>query len=196
MHHIHYSSYNENVDKAEVQEEWDEYAAMKDEKEGCSGLDKPIRWIDKILPNLEAAEEYIRNHDSGWYNQLAVKYRADVPGLTSKTQEILQERAGRLRARANELSSNIHYKGVKSAFITCRNCGSKLASGYFGKSIVNNCPVCRSDLRPQSTLDLIAKAEANAKKAEKDLAVENAKLQKKAADKAEIQWLVKIEYHT
>lgn len=65
--------------------------------------------------------------------------------------------------RYMKLNTAIHYENVKSNFISCRNCGSKIASQYFGKTVKNNCPVCKEDLRPESLLLKIAKAKKNYK---------------------------------
>lgn len=195
-HNIHHSTYPENVNKKAVQAEWDEYAMHEDWQEGCSGLNADIRWIDYICQSYEEAEEYIEQHDKGWYDQLAVKYK-DFPELTkSKTYEILEERANRLQKRYIELRDKIHYQGCKSEFISCKSCGSKLASKYFNTRLNNTCPVCLADLRPKSTLDAISVAKKNAEKANADLKAELKKMKIKQDKKAKIRWLVKIEYHT
>jgi hypothetical protein len=176
---------------------WNDYAAHEDWQEGCSGLDKPIRWIDKpICENYEEAEMYISEHDKGWYDQLAVRFYDYGKVEPTKTYNTLKERSERLERRYVELRDNIHYKGVKSAYVSCRGCGSKLASVYFGDRIKNKCPVCMADLRPESTLQLIENAKENAEKARKDFKAEEKKLQQKTKSKAKLKWLVKIEYHT
>lgn len=190
-HNIRMTTYPEDVDKKAVQAEWDEYASHEDWQEGCSGLAQPIRWESPICESYEEAEKYIEAHDRGWYDQLAVRYRdVDRSVKHTKTYEVKAERAGRLRARYNEVQYAIHYAGVKSKFISCRSCESKIASTYIRS---NNCPVCGKDLRPESALAIIANAKKAAEKAEKEFAEEVAKEKKKSSV---IRWLVKIEYHT
>ena len=54
-HNIRHTTYPEKVNKKAVQAEWDEYAAHEGWQEGCSGLCQPIRWIDYICEDLDAA---------------------------------------------------------------------------------------------------------------------------------------------
>lgn len=84
---------------------------------------------------------------------------------------------------------------MKSAYVSCKNCGSKLASSYFGGRLGNNCPICGADLRPESTLTAINNAKANAEKAKKELRVEEKKINNKSKKNAKVVWLVKTEYH-
>ena len=192
-HVVNHGVYDENVNKKSVQAEWDEIAMHEDWQEGCSGLPNDIRWINHTCNDYDEAREYLEKNDNGWYDQLAVKF-LDYPELKkSKTLEMLEERAKRLCSRYVDLAYNkIHYANVKSQFISCRTCGSKLASSYIR---TNKCPVCFNDLRPASTLDLINKAKNNYEKAEKDVELEMKKLQEKQKKKAKVKWLVKIEYH-
>ena len=86
-HNIHFAEYSENVNKKQVQAEWDDYAAKEDWQEGSSGLGSDIRWIDHICESREEAEEYIRSHDKGWYDQLAVKFRKPT-NESAKTKDL------------------------------------------------------------------------------------------------------------
>lgn len=195
-HNIHHSVYPENVKKERVQAEWDEYAAREDWQEGCSGLASNIQWKSRICYDEAEAYAYLEKIDSGWYDQLAVRFY-DYPKLKpSKTSDTLKERMERLTSRYHELQDAIHYKGVKSQLVTCRECGSKIATKYIGVKVNNICPVCHSDMRPESILELIEKAKQNASKAKKDYEAEVKKLQEKQKKKAVLKWLVKIEYHT
>ncbi len=203
-HNIMHYTYKHNVNKRKVQDELDSYVRHADWQEGASGLPNPIRWLNVTLDSYEEAEKYIKEHDNDWYDQIAVMYYENHNLKPSKTYETLKERAERLNRRYMELRDKIHYADVKSKFITCRYCDSKISvavlSGklkswaYWGKR--NNCPVCGRDLRPESTLALIETAKKNAEKAAKDLKAEEKKLMEKQKKNAEIKWLVKIEYHT
>lgn len=94
------------------------------------------------------------------------------------------------------MENKIHYEGVKSQFISCKKCGSKLASKYIGKTIRNTCPACYTDLRPASTLSAISNAKQKWEKAKAELKKAELKMQKTKESKAKIKWLVKVEYHT
>lgn len=195
-HIVNYDTCEDNkTARVECEAYWNEVAEHDDWQEGCSGLCKPIRWIDHVCTDYEEADEYIKAHDNGGYDQLAVKFCKYPPIKPTKTYETLKERADRLTARYIELSNNIHYKGVKSAYVSCKNCGSKLASSYFGGRLGNNCPICGADLRPESTLTAINNAKANAEKAKDDLRIEEKNINNKLKKNAKIVWLVKTEYH-
>lgn len=190
-HNVHTSTYPENVDKKAVQREWDEYAAHEDWQEGCSGLPRNIRWIDHTCEDYAAAEEYIKSHDDGRYDQLAVKFKDYPRSKPTKEIEVLAERVKVLRGKINDIENVVHYKDVKAEFVSCRNCGSKIARAFI-KS--NYCPVCRADLRPQSTLDRLASLKTSRDEAQKKYEAAVDKAAKK--NKPVIKWLVKIEYHT
>lgn len=106
-HEVHYGIYDENVDKKEVQSYWDDYASNEDWQEGCSGLSKKIRWIDYVCDTEEEAEVYIKQHDSGWYDQLAVKFRdtSSIP-KNSVTKEKLEKQIASYKAKKEEYDKN------------------------------------------------------------------------------------------
>lgn len=74
-HNVKYLDYHCSVSQRQVQNKLDNYVACEDYQEGASGLPRPIRWIDRICKNRDEAMEYIQNHDSGWYDCLAVQYK-------------------------------------------------------------------------------------------------------------------------
>lgn len=175
-HEIIYESYAASVDTRSVQAEWEDRIRHICWQEG-GGMSQPIRWIDHICEDREAAYKYIERHDDGWYDQLAVKYYTDgdkIPKAVTKLEERLKDAI----TKNEDLKSNIHYKGVKSQYIACRTCGSKIASKFFGRTVGNKCPVCGSDMRPQSTLDRIAAGEDRVEKIKKQLKEEKAKTPK------------------
>lgn len=106
MHNIHKVTYPENVNKKSVQQEWDNAAACAGKEEGASGLDKDIQWYDHICDNYEEAEEFITQHDSGWYDQLAVKYLT-YPELSSKKIRDMRNRLEKAKARLDDDIVNI-----------------------------------------------------------------------------------------
>ena len=190
-HNVMYETYPEKVNKASVQAEWDDHVRHANWQEGASGLPGSIRWIDHVCEDYEAAEQYIDAHDKGWYDQLAVKYRAlkeNAKPSAKLTQ--LQEQLKKCQARLMECTQKIHYKDVKSAYIGCKNCGSKLSTKYINSNL---CPLCRADLRPESTLNTINSLKSKQKELTKKIREEELKQLEKIA---EIRWLVKIEYHT
>ena len=193
MHNKRYEIYNENVNKKKIQTYWDEYAAREDWQEGCSGLSQDIRWIDYVCEDYDAAYKYIENHDRGWYDQLAIKFK-EYPELKySKKYETLLNRLKEIQKRLDDLENKIHYARVTSKFVGCKKCGSKIASAYI-KS--NYCPICRLDLRPTTILEKIKGYKEKISQLKKELEEEKHKMKKKIEKQATIKWLVKIEYHT
>jgi len=188
-HNIEYSVYDEDVDKKSVQGEWDTVARCVGRGEGCSGLGRNIRWIeDSMCGSREEAEELIRKLDCGWYDQLAVRFRE--PSEPTKEMLNLRSRISEARAKYNAADSKFHFQDAKAELIGCKACGSRLARAHL-KS--NYCPLCRADLRPESTKQAIQRQADKIKELEEKLAA----AEKKAAMKnGKIKWLVKIEYHT
>jgi len=188
-HSVNYGTYEENVNKKKVQKEWDEYAANEDWQEGCSGLPNNIRWIDYVCDSYEDAEKYIDDHDNGWYDQLAVKYRETVKPKTKGYQNLIEKR-NTIYKTLEEKRNRIHYssENTKSEFVGCKHCGSRLATKYI-KS--NTCPVCGTELRPVSTLNAIKTLEKSLKEINKKIK----EMEVKASKKAKIKWFVKVEFH-
>ena len=185
-HNIEYYDYKENVDKKKVWAELNEYVEHCTWQEGGSGLES-IRWNDHICASYEEAKEWIRQHDRGWYDQLAVKFYSPLFQKSAKTEELDKKikEAYDVYSKRN----NICYPKTRtSEFIGCSKCKSRLASKYLSG---NFCPICRADLRPDTTLKAITAAKnkwENAQKTKRDYIDKHSK--------KEIFWLVKIEYHT
>ena len=193
-HNIEYFSYSENVNKKYVKKELDEYVSHRDYQEGCSGLPEPIDWFDHVCESQDEAKRYIddhtRHHD---YHQAAVKYKVYDPVKPTKKQLELKAKVEELRAKYASKNNKIHYQGVKSEYVSCRACGSRLATKYI-KS--NNCPLCHNDLRPPSVLETIEAARKAYSKVQGEYAKESKKIADKNKGNYKIRWLVKIEYHT
>ena len=189
MHNVMYSTYPEDIDKKEVQSYWDNYAAHEDWQEGCGGLAKTIRWINCVCDSYEDAERFIKSHDGGWYDQLAVKYRGAVKNRVDDIGKEIRTQ----RVVLSHLEQDFYFKGHKSQFKGCRKCGSSLNLSYLEKHGWNACPVCGEDLRPEAHKKKIATAKAKLNALEKKLEAEK-KTKRRVG--TEIRWLVKIEYHT
>lgn len=192
-HNIKYATYPGNCNKAKVQKEWDNYVAREDWQEGASGLGSPIHWIDHVCVNLEEAKEYIKKRDNGWYDQLAVKF-LDYPELI-KTQKLLnlEHRADTLSKKLFAEERKVRAKELKSAYVSCKGCGSRLST----KHIVSNfCPLCRTDLRSPTVLNSIEKLREQTDTAQKAAKAEYRHCCEKQKKNAKVCWLVKIEYHT
>lgn len=190
MHNIDYRSFPENVDKKKVKAEIDDYVAHEDWQEGASGLSSPIRWYETTPPcaDYDDAKAFIDAHDNGWYDNLAVRYFKHNPVSGNKKKE-LEDKVNLAREKSNRLSSALYPQTLKSEFIGCKDCGSKLARRLLK---TNFCPVCRADLRPETTLSAIRAADEKLKKAQDALCT----YVKAHRTVNKIMWLVKYEYHT
>ena len=191
-HEIRHETYPENVNKQKVQNEWDAAVRRICYQEGASGLASPIRWLDMVCDSYEEAEEYIRSKDKGWYDQLAVRYLDYGNIQPSKKLIDLRERVGQLYTAYRQKAERFHFADIQAAFVTCKGCGSKISRKHLQG---NRCPVCKEDMRPDSTLKSIESAKASYTKAQAALAEEEKKWQEKQKKQAKVRWLVKIEYH-
>ena len=201
-HEVHYGIYDENVDKKEVQAYWDDYAMHEDWQEGCSGLANKIRWIDHICDTKEEAELYIEQHDKGWYDQLAVKFRDDseIP-KNSALKDKLVKQIESYRAKKEVYDKAHSIANQKASFISCPCCKSKLSKEYLVSNRrrfrLENCPVCNlNDIRAEYVLKQLKAFQDRIDKWQKELKEEERRLAKKVACKAKVKWMVKIEYHT
>lgn len=162
---------------------------------GC-GLGTPIRWKSDIYESEAAAREYL-DSTFGNYRQTAVRFKKPkkMPNLNSSKIEDLKRRIKEYEDRATALNKP-HYAGVKSASVKCKSCGAVLPTAYCGKSYNNNCPVCRADLRPASTLEKEASYKDTIKKLKRELDVEYKKEHAKAVRAGyDLCWAVACEVH-
>ena len=73
MHQIEMRTYPCRTSTKKINKECTLHA--KYEGDSHSGLYTPIRFIDKVLKNYDEACKYIEEHDGGWYDSLAIKYK-------------------------------------------------------------------------------------------------------------------------
>ena len=192
-HNIDYWNEPENVNKKAFADDIDNYVRQHTRGEGGHGLSDPIRWLDHVCNNREDAMDYIKRHDKGWYDQLAVKYY-DYPKLEpTKTMLTLQER---LRAEQTKRVAYAQAHAVstfKAEYISCPECGSKLKRPLL-KS--NSCPLCHAEMRSKTTMETLQRYDANIKELQRKVKEEELKMQEKMRKQAKVMWLVKTEYHT
>ena len=196
-HNIRYYTYGEKVDKKKVESDLSAFVAAEDWQEGCCGLPQPIRWLNVICNSQEEAEKYIEKNDRHNYDCLAVKFR-ETPRDYLNTQQYVAvlDKHKKAYSRYRDEEAKIRLSGQKSAYVSCKKCGSSLNRSVliqkFGQR-ANYCPLCGADFRSPTVLKAIAKAKERYEK----VCAELKEAEKKAArNSKEIQWLVKIEYHT
>ena len=176
-----------------------------DEKENCNrkgiendiaiaaryngdGWQGPMHWHDEVKPlkNYNAAQKWIEEHDKGWYDDHAVRYYDYCKVKPTKKMGELQQKIRELREQKVAYENLHSVKKRKSEYIGCPKCGSKLFREYLKSEY---CPLCRSDLRSQTTLDTLANYDKRIQKVQIQLEDETEK------QKGEVRWLIKYEYH-
>ena len=188
-HNIEHFTYPKNVDKAAVQKKLDNYVALEDWQEGCSGLYHNIRWLeDKVYDNCDDALEAIEKLDRGSYDNLAVLFNERSTDRHDPKLAELEQKEREAEKEMNRRSHILYADTVTAAFIGCKKCGSKLARKYIRG---NACPVCSNDLRPEHMIKSFNVAKNRWLKAK-----ENTRNYINRHGKATVMWLVKIEYHT
>ncbi len=113
----------------------------------------------------------IRRLDDGWYSDHIVKYKRPSEKAKKDSDSWIEKRDSYIN------SHSIHKRTSK--YIGCPECGSKLYLGYIRGE---KCPLCHTDLRPESTIEKIKWYDKKAEDALKN-------------GKQEEYWLAKIEYH-
>lgn len=165
-----------------------------DHEENPSGYEYlDVRFTDRIFDSFDEAEDYLKE-TFGNYRQIAVRYKKYPKVEPSKVITDLERRISEYRIRCNELNKP-HYANVKQSTVKCKACGSSLATRYCGLSYRNTCPVCRADLRPESTMKKLADYEKTINDLNKKLKDEEKKQNQRNASKAELMWAVACEVH-
>lgn len=145
-----------------------------------------------IYNNYDEAYNAIQKSDRGFYDEICCKYY-DYPELIKSKKFLdLEKRIQDWRKKYNDLKNKVHYKGVKSSFIFCPSCQSKINKEFIR---TNNCPVCYAEMRPKTVLDTINRYLEIMLGLQNELSLEKNKLELKQRKNAKVKWLVKIEYH-
>lgn len=183
-HGITMLSFKESTPKENITTEVQRYVCNKEH----SRLEYPIRWLDPICSDYEEADSYIREHDNGWYDNLAVRYREPAANATTEKLKTLEAKRHELTGKIRAIEDDIPAKKFKAQLVTCKQCGSKINKDYL-KS--NFCPLCRTDMRSQTVQDNLKRLRARREEVDKQIRAERSKL----AESGTIHWLVKFEYH-
>ncbi len=196
MHVSEILTFNASTPKKKIEAICDDWGDKhRDWHEGGGhGLPSRIKWKDStIFDDYEEAQEYL---DGLWGNYLetAVLYYSYPQMPPTKKETELTQRISDCLARIGELEAP-HFVGVKSRSVSCKNCGSSIATAYCGKSWNNHCPVCKSDLRPQTVIENLKKAKDKYKVLQKELRTEEKKAEEKLKKKAILKWAIACEVH-
>lgn len=196
-HAIQILTFDEKTSKQAIQAECDEWGSANCdpmERGGCrGGLASPVHFTDRVFDSLEDAEDYLYS-TAGNYSQTAVRYKVYPETKPCKAIESLNARIAEYRQKISVLNQP-HYAGTKQATVKCKVCGSTLATRFCGKTYSNSCPVCGTDLRPQSIHERLEKYESTIDELEKRLKAETAKQNRKNESKVRYFWAVCCEVH-
>ena len=156
----------------------------------------PIKWDDKrVFNSYDEAYDFLESTDNGWYDNRAVVY-LDTSHVKKESKKLndLRRRLKEWTDRRSSLITTFHFSEAKSALISCKSCGSKIAIKYMRKT--NNCPVCRNSMLPDTKQAQLKRCDEMIENLQKEIRSEENSLHKKAINKAKKMWLVYFDYHT
>ena len=193
--------YTVEVNKGEKGKQEIEAIANEDaiyQSDSRSPLNQPIRWIDKVYEDYEAAEKGIEAYDNGWYDQLAVKYKEYEKVKDTKTIENLAKRLENYEKDLLDYKIKNSIVNRKSQFVGCDKCGSKINKKYVNSNVHNQhywntCPLCYNQLSSKTILDTIDKKEKRINETRSKLKEMRKNNERKG--KHRLMWLVKTEFH-
>lgn len=196
-HAIGMLTFEENMPKSKIQERCDNWgnANCDIEERGYAlqGLGYPINFTARIFNSYDEAYNYL-DTTTGNYRQIAVKYKVYPKVEPSNVILDLERRIKEYKNRITELNKP-HYANVKQATVKCKKCGSSLATSFCGKTYYNYCPICKEDLRPESTLQKIEQYNNTIKELEQKRVDEIKKQNMKNESKVTYRWMVCCEVH-
>lgn len=187
MHNILYRVFDENVTRSAIISYVKDVVQHSGDHYGTDNVE--FYTPSQPLVNRAAAEEWIHNHDGGWYKGIAVKFYDHSKCKKTKKIETLEQRIAENTIKLNEYVKAHSIKTFKAAYIGCSCCGSRLNKELLKN---NRCPVCFEDLRAKSTLERIE----GFKKKEKELRAQIEAEKQKDKKNVSVKWLVKFEYHS
>lgn len=166
-----------------IQRECDEFIA----REGGMGC-VPVSFINNVFSNYSSAHAYLETVPKGTFKHIAVMYTV-TDDEVAKLALAKDKEYAELLNKYTQLAKRVHYtpETVKSDFIGCKNCGSRIAVKYINS---NSCPICKYDLRPQSTKDKLLEMKIKLD----DMQKVRLKVHASASSNTQTNWLVRLEY--
>lgn len=187
MHNICYMDEPENVNRRRVMDDIERIA----EVDGDGSYSGPMHWHDDlpVYKDREAAEAKIKELDKGWYDDHAVRYYDFSTAQPTKRIGELQAKVRETQDKCTAYARAHSVLTFKADYIGCGNCGSKLSRKHLHGDY---CPVCRSDLRSETTQKKLREYGAKIDSLRDQIEAEKRK-QTKAR---RVMWLIKYEYHS
>lgn len=151
-----------------------------------------LKLINSVEPlgTREEAEEWISEHykDYGRRYNYGVRYISYDNVKPTKKQQELERRIAEIEKKRIEYASAHSVKNFKSEYVGCPGCGSKLKAKLV---TADRCPLCKQDLRSNTTITTLQGYTDKIKDLKKQLAAE----QKKFKSKGDVYWLINAEVY-
>lgn len=147
----------------------------------------PIRDIlpGKVFDNFEDAENYCMNEETSWmrnYNVMVAFYDTKCVKTTKRLINLKERRKNEI-SKLNNYAKEHSVSTFKASYISCPECGSKINKEYIH---YDRCPLCKTDLRSETTKKTLARYKDNIKQIEKQIRTE----EQKQKDKLPVRYLV------
>lgn len=144
------------------------------------------------LETIDDAINAIDKYDTGWYSDHAVPYYETIGTISSKKIDNIVKRIEETEKKKEDFNIKSWVGNRSSKMIGCEHCGSKINKTFI-KHNNNDCPVCKSDLRPVSSLSRLNRYNIKLSELRKEKKETEKQLSKKL--KRKVVWLVKVEVH-
>lgn len=182
MHQVIFKSFSEKTSISEINNYVEKYVNSHGDRYGTTR----VNVLDNVTyGNYDEAYDKIISARNSFYEGWAVKfYDCSNVTPTKRVNELMEKKAETERNREAYIDAH-SIRTFKANLIGCQKCGSKLKKDFLK---TNQCPVCHSDLRSETTLETIKKYDARIANYKKIIAEEKKK-------QAKVMWLVKFEYH-
>lgn len=145
----------------------------------------------KVFADLDAAEHYCMDEFTSWmdnYNVMVAFYDTSCV-KTTKRLSSLKERMDRETDKMNTYAKEHSVSEFKASYVSCPKCGSKINKDYIS---YDRCPLCKTDLRSETTKKTIARYKDNIIQLKKQIKVE----EQKQKDKLPVRYLVAYYEYT
>lgn len=156
-----------------------------------------IMFTDKVFETEMEAMQYLKGTLCS-YKQTAVRVKRNLGAGAWSDEEVkkynkLAQRTEKYKNDLLILENKSYYADAKSKTVTCKNCGSVLATAYCGSTWHNKCPVCRVDVRPASFFETFNKKQQEYNQLVLETQEMYRQLNSKAAETPEMYWYVACE---
>lgn len=164
-----------------------------DRQENPSGnYNNSLTYLDRIFDTEEECYDFLMDKVyAGFYDDYAARYK-EAPKASAKLTK-LRDRLQKMRSDLSKYEAAQTPKNTvkKSAYISCKNCGSKLAVKYLGERQCS-CPLCGNTLRSNTAIARIDKYKQDCWDLEKAIRAEEKAL---SAKSQKLLWAVGTDCH-